>query len=177
MHFLLTIYLGLINSSAIRETITLFINEREEGSRQYQFVMGLCKKTHTLSNLLYMMVYTAVFLFPFYVVLNLYGFKIIYIFIFASFIISSSFLALALTSFFSEHKVATQVIGIFFSLASFLPFFYEPNTYNVNHYIAMVIPNSSFSLSIMSDNDSDRLIISMSSLFMWKFYLIIFYAV
>lgn len=139
--------------------------------------MGLHKKIHTLSNMFYMLVYTSVFLFPFYVMINLYGFKLVYIFNFASFVISSSFLTIALTSFFNEHKVATEIIGLLFSLGSFLPFLYEANTYDFKHYLAILMPNSSFTLAIMANNDTDRFTISFASLLMWKFYLLIFYAV
>lgn len=99
-----------------------------------------------------MLVYTSVFLFPFYVILNLYGFKLVYIFNFAAFVISSNFLTIALTSFFTEHKVATEVIGVMFSLTAFLPFVYEPTNYNFKHYLAIIVPNSSFSLAIMTND-------------------------
>lgn len=173
---MLTIYIGIINSSALREIITLFINQRQDGNRQYQFVMGLCKKVHTLSNMLYMMIFSSVFLLPFYILLNLYEFNIIYVFNFAAFVISSSFLTMALTSFFNDHKVATEIIGFFFSVGSFLPFFYKPETYNLYHYLAVFMPNSAFSIAIMSTDDSERFKVSMSSLVLWKFYLIFFYA-
>lgn len=89
--------------------------------------MGLCKKVHTLSNLFYMMVFCSVFLFPFYVVVNLYAFKIVYVWNFGCFVIASNLLAIALVCFFKEHKVAAEVIGIVFSLASFLPLVYKPD--------------------------------------------------
>jgi hypothetical protein len=177
MNFLLTIYVGLITSSSIKETITLFICEREEGSRQYQYVMGLKKLTHTLSNLFYMMVYTSVFLLPFFVVVNLYAFKIMYLFIFSGFVVSTGFLTIALTSFFSEHKVATEVIGLLYSLAAFLPFFYDANKYDVYHYIALVVPNSSFTLASLSTNNWEGLLIGVTPLSMVGFYILIFYVV
>lgn len=139
--------------------------------------MGLCKKVHTLSNMFYMMVLSSVFLLPFYIILNLYQFNIIYVFNFAAFIVSSSFLTIALTSFFTDHKVATEIIGFIFSLGSFLPFFYDANSNNLKHYLAIFMPNSAFSIAIMSNDDSERFKVSLSSLFLWKFYLLIFYAV
>jgi hypothetical protein len=103
---LLKIYIGLIGISAIRELITLFITERIDDFRQYQMIFGMSHRTHTLSNLLYMFIYLSCFLFPFYLTINYFGFKFIYIFYFAAFVISSSVLALALTAFFKDHKIA-----------------------------------------------------------------------
>lgn len=41
MSMLLKIYIGLIGISAVRELVTLFIVERTEQYRQYQFIFGL----------------------------------------------------------------------------------------------------------------------------------------
>lgn len=82
-----------------------------------------------------------------------------------------------MTSFFTDHKVATEIIGFIFSLGSFLPFFYDANSNNLKHYLAVFMPNSAFSIAIMANNDSERFKVSLSSLLLWKFYLLIFYAV
>lgn len=137
----------------------------------------MSKKVHTIANVLYIMVYTSAFLLPFFITLIWFEFKLVYIFNFAAFVVSSNFLTIALTSFFKEHKVATEVIGLLFSLSAFLPFAYEAENYNFKHYLAIIMPNSSFALSILAKNSGDSFKISLASLFMWKFYLIIFYAV
>lgn len=41
MTMLLKIYIGLIGISAVRELVTVFIMERTEQYRQYQFIFGL----------------------------------------------------------------------------------------------------------------------------------------
>jgi nitrate/nitrite transporter NarK len=40
---------------------------------------------------------------------------------FGSFVISSLSLAMMLTSFFTDHKIASEIIGMIFSMAAFLP--------------------------------------------------------
>lgn len=129
---LLKIYIGLIGISAIRELITLFITEKIDDFRQYQMIFGMSHRTHTLSNLLYMLVYLSCFLLPFYLTLNYFDFRLIYIFYFAAFVISSSVLALAFTAFFKDHKIALEIIGMFFSLTAFLPFLYDNSTETYN---------------------------------------------
>jgi len=70
-------------------------------------IFGLSERCHTLSNLFYMGLYMSVFLLPFYLTLNYYEFKIEYVLIFGSFVISSLSLTLMLTSFFADHKIAS----------------------------------------------------------------------
>ena len=105
--FLLKIYIGMISTSVVREAVTLYITERQEGFRQYQMIFGLPYRVHTISNLFYMMIYNSLFLVPFYLVLNYFRLDPVYIFNFGAFVISSNALTLMLTSFFTEHKVAT----------------------------------------------------------------------
>jgi len=47
---------------------------------------------------------------------------------FAAFVISSLTCSMMLTSFFTDHKLATEVIGMFFSLSSFLALLYSGGT-------------------------------------------------
>lgn len=175
--FLLKIYIGLISSSTNREAITLYITEREDGFRQYQMIFGVTYRVHTLSNLFYILVYNSAFLVPFYLTLNYFHLDPVYIFNFAAFVISSNALILMLTSFFSEHKVATEVIGTIFSLASFLPLLYDPNTYDFKHYLAIFMPNSAFAIAIMTNNPDEQWKVSLTSLALTKFYMIIYYSV
>ena len=84
-------------------------------------------------------------------------------------------MTIALTSFFTEHKVATEVIGIFFSLVSFLPFIYKPNEHNFKHYLAMLMPNSSFTLSILEKDKYTSAEISLFSLLPCFIYVFVFY--
>jgi hypothetical protein len=171
LQLLLKIYIGLIGTSALRELITLFITERTEHFRQYQMIFGVSFRTHTLSNLFYMGAYQSFFLLPFYIVLNYYEFDLIYVLYFGSFVISSCTLTLALTSFFRDHKIALEVIGMIFSLSSFLPFMYESDKGNTwLNLIIMAIPNSSFTIAIMEKNTQSALI----SLALVKVYLIVY---
>jgi nitrate/nitrite transporter NarK len=68
------------------------------------------------------------FLLPFYLTLNFYEIRLAYIFNFGAFVISSCSLALMMTSFFKDHKIAAELIGICFSLGSFLPLMYKGPT-------------------------------------------------
>jgi len=60
-------------------------------------------------------------------------------------------LTIFLTSLFSDHKIATEVIGLTFSLSALLPLFYDPEGTGFKHYLAMFMPNSAFSLSIVGN--------------------------
>jgi hypothetical protein len=172
LDMLLKIYIGLIGISALRELITIFITERLDNFRQYQMIFGMSHRTHTLSNLLYMFVYLSCFLLPFYLTINYFHFKLIYVFYFASFVISSSVLTLAFTAFFKDHKIALEIIGMFFSLSAFLPFLYDDSTetYNWTEYLAMIIPNSSFTIAILYEDTEAALL----SLFFVKIYFLIY---
>lgn len=119
-------------------------------------IQGLSHRCHTLSNLLYMGMYMSIFIFPFYLTLNLFQFSLVYIFNFAAFVISSATLAMALSSLFKDHKVALEIVGLLFSLGAFLPFFYtagngllESYSYTLVDYIAMIMPNSAFTIAIL----------------------------
>ena len=125
MQMLLKVYVGMIGLSAIRELITIFIVERNEKFRSYQFIFGLSQEVHTLGNLLYMGIYLSITILPLYLTINFFDFDLIYIFYFGSFVISTLTLALALTAFFKDHKIALEIIGMFFSLGAFLVFFYK----------------------------------------------------
>jgi hypothetical protein len=100
-------------------------------------------------------VYLSVFLLPFYLTLNYYHFKLVYIFNFAAFVVSSSCLAMMATAFFKDLKIASEMINLMFSISSFLPLIYQGGDgsgsipYKAIDYIAMVMPNSAFSISIM----------------------------
>lgn len=41
----------------------------------------------------------------------------------------------------------------------------------------MIVPNSSFALSILAKNETDSFTISLASLLMWEVYLFVFYVV
>lgn len=69
-------------------------------------IMGVSYKTHTLANLLYMQIYLSVTILPFYITLNYYHFNMSYALYFAAFVISSSYLTLALAAFFKDQKIA-----------------------------------------------------------------------
>lgn len=64
MQFLLKMYLGLLASSPVREVVTFFITERTENLRQYQGILGVSHRTHTLGNLLYLCGHMSFFLLP-----------------------------------------------------------------------------------------------------------------
>lgn len=168
---MLKIYLGLIGTSALRELITLFMTERTEEFRQYQMIFGVSFRVHTLSNLFYMLVYQSFFLIPFYLTLNYYNLDPAYILDFAALVISSSTLTLALTTFFRDHKIALEVIGMLFSLGSFLPFLYDASAGNTwLNFIVMAFPNSSFTIAILNNKPECALI----SLAFVKLYLLIY---
>ena len=125
LNVLLKIYIGLIGTSALRELVSLFITEKNDQFRQYQMIYGVSYKTHTLANLFYMKLYLSLTILPFFLTLNYYELYLPYILYFAAFVISSCYLTLAFTAFFKDQKVALEVIGLFYSLSSFLPFLYD----------------------------------------------------
>jgi hypothetical protein len=106
MTLLLKIYIGMLGLSAVRELITVFILERTELNRQYQAIFGLSREVYTLSNLFYMGLYLSISILPFYLTICYFNFDLVYIFYFGAFVISSLTLALALTAFFKDHKIA-----------------------------------------------------------------------
>jgi hypothetical protein len=69
LQFLLKMYLGLLTSSPVKEVVTLFITERTDNYRQYQGILGVSHRTHTISNLLYLCGYMSFFLVPFFLCL------------------------------------------------------------------------------------------------------------
>ena len=140
-------------------------------------IFGLSYRSHTLCNLFYMMVYNSLFILPFYLTLNFFRLDPVYIFNFGAFVISSNTLTLMLTAFFTEHKVATEVIGTIFSLGSFLPLVYDSNSTNLYHYLAMFFPNSAFAIAIMTKDASEQWRVSLACLSISKLYLLIYYAV
>ena len=82
-------------------------------------------------------------------------------------------MTLALTAFFKDYKIANEIIGMFFSLTAFLVFFYEntPNkTPTFVDYVAMIMPNSSFTIAVLYKNNTSALI----SLFCAKIYLLVY---
>ena len=106
LSMLLKIYIGMLGLSAVRELVSIFILERNEKFRMYQFIFGLRREVHTLANLFYMKIYLSLSILPFYLTINYFNFDLIYIFYFASFVISSLTLAMALSAFFKDHKIA-----------------------------------------------------------------------
>lgn len=106
MDLLLKIYIGLIGSTAIKELISLFIPERTEKFRQYQFIFGLSNQIYTLSNLFYLGLYLSVLILPFFLTICYYDFDLVYIFYFGSFVITQLTMTLAFTAFFRDFKVA-----------------------------------------------------------------------
>jgi hypothetical protein len=168
---LLKMYLGLLASAPVREVVTLFITERTEHFRQYQGILGVSHRTHTLANLLYLCAYMSFFLLPLFFCIAYYNPDFTLVFRFGSFVLSTCTLALALTAFFRDHKIALEVIGLLFSLSAFLPFAYDPHGGNsVLNFLVMALPNSSFVLAIMEDSSKASLV----SLAMVKVYLLIF---
>jgi hypothetical protein len=92
---------------------------------------------------------------------------------FGSFVISQLTMTWALTAFFKDYKIANEMIGMFFSLTAFLIFFYENNpdkNPTFIDYVAMVMPNSSFTIAVLYKNTKSALI----SLFCAKIYLLIY---
>ena len=82
-------------------------------------------------------------------------------------------MTLALTAFFKDYKIANEIIGMFFSLTAFLVFFYENDpkkTLTFVDCVAMIMPNSSFTIAILYKNTQASLI----SLFCAKIYLLIY---
>lgn len=72
--------------------------------------------------------YMSISILPFYLTICYFNFDLIYIFYFGSFVISTLTLALALTAFFKDHKIAQEIIGMVFSLSAFLVFFYDDSS-------------------------------------------------
>lgn len=114
--------------------------------------------------------YFSFFLLPFFLTIEYFTFSFRYIFMFGSFVLSSMTLSLMLTAFFSDQKIALEIIGMLFSLSAFLPYFYKSGDNSWLNYLIMVIPNSSFTIAIL-END---LTPSFVSLFLVKFYLILY---
>lgn len=133
-------------------------------------IFGVSFRVHTLSNLFYMLVYQSFFLVPFYLTLNYYKFDPAYVLDFAALVISSSTLTLALTTFFRDHKIALEVIGMLFSLGSFLPFLYDGSEDSWLNFIVMAFPNSSFTIAILNNKPGSALI----SLAFVKLYLLVY---
>lgn len=93
------------------------------------------------------------------------------VFRFGAFVLSTCTLALALTAFFKDHKIALEIIGMLFSLSIFLPFLYDPNNKgSFLNLLAMAMPNSSFTIAIMEDSSTSSLV----SLALVKVYLLIY---
>ncbi len=115
---------------------------------------------------------TSATILPFYLTLNYFHFDLVYIFEFGSFVISTCTLALALTAFFKDHKIALEIIGMVFSMSSFLVFFYDENAKETGFVqaLAMIMPNSSFTIAILYNNPTA----SFYSLFCVKFYFLIY---
>ena len=138
-------------------------------------IAGLSYPAHTFANMTYMLVYTSFFLLPFYIILNVYEFSLIYIFYFASLVISSTTLTILLTSFFSDHKIATEVIGLLFTISALLPFMYDQKDHNLNYYLASFMPNSAFSLAIVGDiSSTQKWKVSLMALSLSKLYMILY---
>jgi ABC-type polysaccharide/polyol phosphate transport system ATPase subunit len=162
----------MIGLSAVRELVTIFIVERTEQFKQYQFIFGLSREVHTLGNLFYMGAYLSVVILPFYLTLSWFDLAPRYVFCFGAFVISTCTLAMALTAFFRDHKIALELIGMLFSLSSFLIFFYDPASTDKNwvEWIAMVMPNSAFAIAIIHNNT----LASLYSLVAVKVYLLVY---
>lgn len=170
---LLKMYLGLMASSPVREVVTLFITERTEHFRQYQGILGVSHKTHTLSNLLYLCAFMSFFLLPLFLCILYYHPALFFasVFKFGAFVLSTCALALALTSFFKDHKIALEVIGLAFSLAAFLPFAYDPKAGSSwLNLTVMAMPNSAFSVAVLEDTITPSLV----SVALVKVYLMIY---
>jgi len=173
MDLLLKIYIGLIGSTAIKELVSLFIPERTEKFRQYQFIFGLPHQVYTMSNLFYMGLYLSLLISPFFLTICYFDFDLRYVLYFGSFVVSQLTMTLAFTAFFNDFKIANEIIGMFFSLTAFLVFFYENNRengYTFVDYLAMAMPNSSFTIAILYKNTKS----SILSLFFAKIYLLIY---
>lgn len=168
---LLKMYLGLVGSSAVREVVTLFMNERTEHFRQYQMILGISHRTHTLGNLLYLCAYQSFFLFPLFATIFYYEPDLALIFRFGACVLSTCTLALALSSFFRDHKIALEAISLVFSLSAFLPFLYDSNDGNTPlNLLIMAMPNSSFAIAILEDTSTPSLV----SFAFVKFYMLIY---
>jgi hypothetical protein len=93
------------------------------------------------------------------------------VFRFGAFVLSTCTLALALTAFFKDHKIALEIIGMLFSLSIFLPFLYDANkSGSFLNLLVMAMPNSSFTIAIMEDSSTP----SFVSLALVKVYLLIY---
>ena len=117
-------------------------------------------------------IYLSITILPFYLTINFFDFDLIYIFYFGSFVISTLTLALALTAFFKDHKIALEIIGMFFSLGAFLVFFYKEESEEKSfvEILAMIMPNSAFTIAILNKNTTAALY----SLIAVKVYLIVY---
>jgi hypothetical protein len=86
-------------------------------------------------------------------------------------VLSTCTLALVLTAFFRDHKIAVEVIGLFFSLTAFLSFAYDPADGNSPlNILIMAMPNSSFTIAILEDSIQPSII----SLAFVKLYLLVY---
>ena len=79
---------------------------------------------------------------------------------------------MALSAFFKDHKIALEIIGMFFSLGAFLTFFYNEESKNKSFvdYVAMIMPNSSFTIAIMYKNTTA----AFYSLIGFKVYIVVY---
>ncbi len=169
--FLLKMYIGLLASSPVREVVTLFITERTDHFRQYQGILGVSHRTHTLSNLLYLCCSMSFFLLPLFLSIEYYTPSFVLIFRFGAFVLSTCTLALALTAFFKDHKIAVEITGLAFSLAAFLPFLYDSKAEgSFLNFLAMAMPNSSFTIAITEDSSTPSLV----SLALVKVYMLVY---
>ncbi len=169
---LLKIYLGLVGVSAVRELVNLFIVERNEQFRQYQHIFGLSNHMHTISNLFYMCIYLSATVLPLYLTVSWFGVELVHILYFGAFVISNCTLAMALTAFFTDHKIALELIGMCFSLSAFLVFFYQPEgPSSPSGYLALIMPNSSFAIALLYHDIRAPLY----SLLAVKVYLIVYF--
>jgi len=117
--------------------------------------------------------YLSLLILPFFLTICYFNLDLIYILYFGSFVISQLTMTLALTAFFKDYKIANEIIGMFFSLTAFLVFFYENNpekTFTFVDYVAMIMPNSSFTIAILYKNTKA----SLMSLFCTKIYLLVY---
>ena len=80
-----------------------------------------------------------------------------------------------LTSFFSDHKIATEIIGLLFSLSALLPFYFDPENEDYKYYLASFMPNSAFSLAIMGKiTENQKWTVSLMAISLTKLYLILY---
>jgi hypothetical protein len=138
-------------------------------------ILGLSYARHFLANFLFMCAYMAFFMLPFFITLCVYDFRLFYIFSFSVFIVCSTMMTISLTALFKDHKIALEIIGIIFSLSSFLVFLYEKDNQNqaIVNLIAIIMPNSAFTISLYL-NSSDS---SIANLFIIPFLLILYISI